>query len=227
MIPRYNKKEFSQAKSRQLLPIQCSWCGKIFLKPKNYIQAYIKGKAHITIDYCSPECKNQTQEEKVKGICTSCHTPFERIKSQITRSKNLFCSLSCSTYYNNTHKIRGTRRSKLEAWIEEQLKILYPHLEILFNQKNAIGSELDIFIPSLKLAFELNGIFHFEPIFSEEKLQRIQEMDKQKFKLCHQNNISLCVIDTSKQKYFKEASSKIFLKIITDIISNHLPSKST
>jgi len=46
--------------------------------------------------------------------------------------------------------------------------MLYPDLVIHFNKKDAINSELDIYIPSLKLAFELNGIFHYEPIFGKE-----------------------------------------------------------
>ena len=116
--------------------------------------------------------------------------------------------MSCAGTYNNTHKTHGTRRSKLEVWIEEQLTKLYPNLEIHFNQKDTINSELDIYIPSMKIAFELNGIFHYEPIFGEDQLNKIQNNDHRKFAACHEAGISLCVIDTSGQKYFKPKSSQ-------------------
>ena len=106
-------------------------------------------------------------------------------------------------------------------YIQKQLLEKYPSLTFLFNDKTAINSELDIYIPSLKLAFELNGIFHYEPVFGENKLQKIQENDENKFQKCINNNISLCVIDTSSQKYFKEQSSQKFLNIIIEVIEKH------
>ena len=80
---------------------------------------------------------------------------------------------------------------------------------------------MDIFIPSLKIAFELNGIFHYEPIFPK-KFKNIQKRDKQKIIECYKRNIGLCVIDTSKQKNFTEKTSKIFLNIIQNIIEEKL-----
>lgn len=136
--------------------------------------------------------------------------------------KNTFCNKTCSAKYNNTYKTTGTRRSKLEVWIQDKLQIMYPTLQILFNNRDIIQSELDIYIPDLKLAFELNGIFHYEPIYGEKSLNRTQLNDKNKFYLCITNNIDLCVIDTSQQKYFKEQSSYIYLNIITDIINSRL-----
>ena len=62
-------------------------------------------------------------------------------------------------------------------WLEEQLTSLYPKLDIHFNRKDTIGSELDIYIPSLNLAVELNGIFHYEPIFGKDKLSKIKTND--------------------------------------------------
>ena len=52
----------------------------------------------------------------------------------------------------------------------------------------AINSELDVYVPSLNLAFELNGIFHYEPIYGEKKLNQI--LSKYRFYLksyLHQN----------------------------------------
>ena len=103
-------------------------------------------------------------------------------------------------------------------WLEQKLTILHPTLEFHFNKTDAINAELDIYIPSLKLAFELNGIFHYEPIFGKEKLKLSQNNDQRKFQACLEKNIELCVIDTSHQKYFKEQSSQKFLDIIKQTI---------
>jgi hypothetical protein len=136
--------------------------------------------------------------------------------------KNTFCSKNCSARYNNTHKKHGTRRSKLEIWIENKLKEKYPELTILFNSKEAIYSELDIYLPKLGLAFELNGIFHYESIYGDKILNQIQKNDNNKFYQCIANKIDLCIIDTTQQKYFKEQSSYTYLNIIIDIINSRL-----
>ena len=99
---------------------------------------------------------------------------------------------------------------------------MYPNLEILYNNKEIINSELDIYIPSLKLAFELNGIVHYEPIYGEEKLNKIKSNDNNKFQLCIEQKISLCVIDTSSLNYFKEQNAKKFLDIIVETINDKL-----
>ena len=122
------------------------------------------------------------------------------------------------------HRTNGNSRSKLESWIEAQLTIKYPKLVIQYNKRDVINSELDIYIPSLKLAFELNGLFHYEQIFKKTMLINIQNNDKRKFQACIENEIELCVIDTSRQKYFKENTSFQFLPIITSIISSKLES---
>ena len=135
---------------------------------------------------------------------------------------NSFCSSTCSATYNNTHKKFGIRRSKLEKWLEEKLIQLYPNLEFHFNRKDTINAELDIYLPSLKLAFELNGIFHYEPIYGDKKLQSTQSNDKRKFQACLEQNIELCIIDVSKENYFKEHISKKYLDIITNIVESKL-----
>ena len=70
------------------------------------------------------------------------------------------------------------------------------------------------------MAFELNGIFHYEPIFGESKLEQIQNNDSRKFQACLENGIELCIIDASSLTYFKEKSAKKYLDIITNIIDN-------
>lgn len=203
--------------------LTCMYCEKEYeVSSQKYSQSRYDFKAKNKKYYCSKECRIAARGHKViePVICTNCgkeFLPTFNVKSR-AKSNNRFCSSSCAATYNNTHKTVGTRRSKLEEWIEKKLISLYPNLDILFNDKSVINSELDIYIPSLKLAFELNGIFHYEPIFGESKLNKIQENDNNKFLKCQEKNISLCIIDTSSQKYFKEKTSQKFLDIITEII---------
>ena len=212
--------DFINAKSRDKITLICKNCNNEFSLRKHRIQDSIK-KGFQTF-FCSTKCvgehKTTTQSEIVE--CKQCGKHFKKQNSQIKKHRNHFCSQSCAATYNNTHKMTGTRRSKLEAYLEKELKILLPDLEILFNDKTAINSELDIYIPSMKLAFELNGIFHYEPIFGEDKLNQIQNNDGNKFQKCQENQISLCIIDTSSQKRFTELSSKKFLDIIITIMQN-------
>ena len=220
MKPLYTQEEFNLAKSTDVLLCQCYKCNKPFLITKNRILMGFNPNNRLTNKFCSNEC--QKTKEKVK--CNNCNVLFEKTPAEIKKSKSgkHFCSKSCSASYNNKHKTTGNRRSKLEVWLEEQLTNLYPNLDIHYNQKSAIESELDIYIPSLNLAFELNGIFHYEPIYGVNKLNQIQENDISKSKACHDAKIDLCVIDTSGQKYVKPSTSQQYLDIITKIINERL-----
>lgn len=186
----------------------------------NKSQLYTATRRNQQPMFCSTNCMYKARITKIKVKCTYCKKILNKIKSQVT--KNNFCNHSCAAKHANSYKTKGTRRSKLEKWLEERLPILYPNLEFKFNSKTEINSELDIYIPSLKLAFELNGIFHYEPIFGQTKLNQIQNNDHRKFQACAEKEISLCIIDVSKIKYFKESTSIPILDIIQNIINKAL-----
>lgn len=193
--------------------LTCCACNQVFERKNGGIK---KGTIRI---YCSPKCRGagQTTLGKTTVKCTQCGKGVYKRNSTIT--KNNFCNHSCATKYAMAHKTGGYNRSKLEFWLEDKLSILYPGLKIIYNDSSMFKMELDIYIPSLKLAFELNGIFHYEPIFGPEKLLKTQTNDKRKFQACLENNIELCIIDTTNQKYFKEKTSQQFLDIIIKIIN--------
>jgi DNA-directed RNA polymerase subunit RPC12/RpoP len=219
----FTEEEYKNAKPSDLLPLKCKQCGRIFYKSKSSITYAENHKdTHpLNNSFCSTECRGASQGGRVECSCANCGKNFYKTHKEFTKSKsgNHFCSKSCAATYNNKHKTFGTRRSKLEKYLEEQLSLLYPNLKIKYNTKEEINSELDIFIPEYNLAFELNGIFHYEPIFGNNKLQQIQENDKNKFQLCQEKNISLCIIDTSSLNYFKEETAKKYFSIINNIIS--------
>jgi len=221
MKPLYTQEQFNNARFDEKLPIECYYCHETFYSIPKEIRKVLNNHPSIKLKYCSKKCAGLDKITKQKINCNQCGIEFEKFKSQIKKTKNHFCSRSCSTIYNNIHKI-GYRRSKLEIWLESKLTTLYPGYKILFNDRTEINSELDIYFPELRLAFELNGIFHYEAIHGQEKLDKTQNNDNRKFQACLEQGIELCIIDTSTQKYVKESTSKKYLDIIINIISNKL-----
>lgn len=243
--------EFEAKKSRDMIPLECTQCHGIFHREKHYVQSKeylfcgrkcqglsrqkrikcncktcgkelirwpsdVKNKTNL---YCSKKCLTFT----IKTKCLQCGKDIVKSPCKIQKSGKVFCNKVCSGIYVATHKTGGTRRSKLEKWIEAELINKYPSLEIHYNKTDAIDAELDIYIPSVKLAFELNGIFHYEDIYGQ--LNRTQLNDTKKFQLCIAKGISLCVIDTHDHRYHKKERDQKFLDIITTIIDKkHLQS---
>ena len=224
MHPLYTQQQFDKAKSRDSLPLKCVHCGNTFYKQKKYIKEALSEDRAETANLCSSICRNRHiwNGHTRQLDCQQCGQPFTRKVSQIKKTNNQFCCKSCAARWNNAHKKHGTRRSKLEVWLEEHLKKLYPDTHFDFNQTNAIDAELDIYIPSLRLAFELNGIFHYEPIYGKDKLGQIQENDISKSKACHDAKVDLCIIDASGLSYFKTKNAQKYLDIVVGIINERL-----
>jgi len=214
-----SNEELQSLKYSEMIPIQCDVCALRFYRMQKFIKSELKRfptKKH----FCSKKCQNQNQITKVMVVCKNCNKTFLKLLNQLKKYSNSFCDHSCAAIYNNAHKTKGTRRSKLEIYLEEILPLKYPKLKFHFTRTDAINSELDIYIPTLKLAFELNGIFHYEPIFGEEKLKQTQNNDQRKFQACLEQNIELCIIDVSSLNYFKPDKAQKYIDIITSIIDS-------
>lgn len=222
MKPLYTDIEFNNTKSRDKLPCECYNCHLTFTITKKRISDVLNPNLVDKGMFCSTKCSQEYQKTKIEVNCHHCKNTIMKHEVMVNKNKFSFCSNSCRTKYYNQHKTWGSNRSKLECWIAEQLTIKYNNLPIIYNDTKTIGSELDIYIPSLNLAFEINGIFHYEPIFGVDKLNRTIKNDNNKFKVCHDKGISLCVINTSKETYFKPTKSQKYLDIITEIINNNI-----
>lgn len=212
--------EYNAAKMKNTLPFKCDQCGKVYNRKKHdyYILSTFKSKTNK--DYCSKFCGRASARTRISIKCAHCGTFIYKRPSALKKNQNAFCNHSCSAFYSNSHRaVKGVGVSKLEIWLQENLNSLYPQIEFHFNKNDAINSQLDIYIPSMKLAFELNGAFHYEPIFGKETLNKIQNNDQRKFQACLERGIELCVIDTSHQKYFKASTGRPFLEIIVNIIN--------
>ena len=124
-----------------------------------------------------------------------------------SKSGKVYCSSSCAASFNNTQK-RKSRRSKCEKMLFDMLINHFKNISITPNDKNMLsGLEVDIAIPSLKLAIEWNGIVHFKPIYGYEKLNKIKTLDAKKIQLANEKGINLIVIPdlVSSKAYVSEA----------------------
>ena len=180
-------------------------------------------KRGTTNFFCTPICFYDSTNLSVNVKCAQCNKQIIKKNYEIQKSKsdNVFCSSSCAAKYNNKHKKFGSRRSKLEHWLEQNLLSHY-NMKILFNDKQSINSELDIYIPSLSLAFEINGIFHYKPIYGRKKLKQIQDNDQRKKKLCKRNSIKLKTINASLLTYFTPKNGQKYLNQIVYIINSNM-----
>lgn len=215
-----------------LSKLVCVHCNKEYWTEPNKIKRIKKYKNN----FCSTECYHQYRSKiyKENGFiiltCEQCGKQFEKSKSYhryaVKHIKHFCCSRTCSARYNATHKTHGCGRSKLEKWLEVHLSLKYPNVKILFNDRTMIGSELDIYIPELSLAFELNGITHYEPIYGIDKFDKTQNNDRRKMLACAEKGISLAVIDVTSQKKFRDNSPKnqMFMDIISNIINERMAS---
>jgi hypothetical protein len=223
MHPLFTEAELQRAKCRESLPLKCLSCGGTFHRPKNKILAQFT-QTDYRADFCSQKC----QAEHLKKVshkevsCESCFMVFNKAVAKIKSTKHNFCSRSCSAKFHNSRKDFGIRVSKMEVFLQERLPALYPKLHFQFNGKQQIGSELDIYIQQFELAFEVNGIFHYQPIYGEEKFLRTQENDKRKLLECKSAGISLHVIDISSISHFEERKALPFQERICFFIDEAL-----
>lgn len=213
----------SKATKRTLL-VMCSTCGKECFKNKHDIKVSKSGK-----NFCSLICSNVNHfKERVSLPCGTCGKQCVKTQKELKHSKSgkLFCNRSCSITFHNKNKKTGTRISKLEKYISENIVNFYS-FEFHFNRKDTIGSELDIYIPSLRLAIELNGIFHYKPIYGVKKFEQIQLNDKNKIDSCKEKQISLHIIDISSINKFTIKEGRKYLFIIKEIIDSFSKDKES
>lgn len=198
--PTYNVKcvmcgiEYTQSR----LPVSSPKCSKC-QKKVNGSKYYLSHKEQIR-DY-------QQRPEVIERKKVSDKKYYDNNKEKISEKQRQY-------YVKNRDKILSSaerRRRELgekpnglsgtETVALSILKELFPTEEILqrdrtvlLNPKTNTFLELDFYIPSLKLAIELNGITHYKPIYGKEKFERQVRNDKIKRDLCLNMGITLVVV---------------------------------
>ncbi len=204
-----------------VIKLICDECGKDYERTVAEHNAGTR-RAYKNL-FCSRVCsgKFNTRINTITKPCSNCKKLTTRRSGELKGNKtgNIFCDHTCAAHFNNKFR-KKSRRSKIEIALYDLLVKTYPQLSITPNDKTMLeGLEVDIAIPSLKLAIEWNGIVHFKPIYGKEKLAKIQEKDRIKQQIAVLNNINLIVIPdlVSNKKKLDEAFENI-CNIINDLI---------
>ena len=96
-----NKKYIlSFCKGSELIKFLCPQCNNLFETTKSNIcgKFFTHNQAQI---FCSKKCSTDNKIKKTETQCNYCKKIFFKLPNQITKSKNNFCSHSCSAKYNN------------------------------------------------------------------------------------------------------------------------------
>ena len=131
----------------------CPECGKRYAKEwrkGNYQEFIEESRKRFGDIYEFPNVENlyENSHSKILVKCRKCGNVFEKIACDHLTSSHGGC-LHC---YAN--------KSKGEEEIGEYIKSLIPEEEVILRTRSLLkNSEIDIYIPSRKLAFEYNGVF--------------------------------------------------------------------
>lgn len=198
----------------------CPQCKKTYYRSRSGFVRTFSPSVNKKYIFCSSECAAVFHTKSVNMQCGQCGEECIKQQVEIKKSKSghMFCSRSCAAIYNNKNKKHGYTRSKIELFIEEQIKLEFPNLQFVCNDVETIGLELDFYFPDLKFALELNGIFHYEPIYGQNTFDRIQHNDNQKIIKCYQNDIELCVLDIASIKNFSSKAKEQYKNIVIEQI---------
>lgn len=101
----------------------------------------------------------------------------------------------------NMKKFRKKDKRSAQWWLFQQISSLYPNEEVIeeYNHEEMTREsgqivQFDIFIPSLNIAFEYQGIHHYKDtaVFGPIELYKTRDIEKKE--LCEKYNIKLIII---------------------------------
>lgn len=186
------------------VPTKCKHCNTIYNVDKNKVLKVFKKKITqpdtLDLAFCSRICRSLSTGTKATFSCSQCSKTFLRNTASKYRYNNHFCSHQCSGRHSAANKTTGYNRSQYESYLEQELSA--KGVTVITNGRMH-GYELDLYLPAYKIAIEINGIFHYKPIYGQDKLDKTQFTDRMKLELCNNLGIDLIVFDISNFKAFK------------------------
>lgn len=194
-------------RSRDVAPLECYQCKKVFFTPKHEIQKVLASRLkNRTNQFCSHSCQRTFINPPKIILCDNCGKEFVKKPCQIKKSINHFCSRSCRALHGNRNKKYGIRESKAEIFLRKLILEKYPNINITYNSRKILSSglELDIYFPDFQFAIEVNGPLHYFPIYGLSKYEIIRNKDIIKQKECIELGIHLAIVDISKDKKINE-----------------------
>jgi len=105
---------------------------------------------------------------------------------------------------------------------EAGIKVEFHKEHLLLNE----NLHIDLFLPEINVAIEVDGPSHFEPIWGEEALERTQKSDRQKNGLILNSGFVLIRVKQKKtisEKYKRDLSTSLICKLRE--ISDKYPSR--
>ncbi|MDY3784270.1 MAG: hypothetical protein SOZ78_00490 [Eubacteriales bacterium] len=156
------------------------------------------GHMNVLPEICTPEVYDAVQ--RINNLIDSKKSPNENYNNEIIKFRNGIDR----AIENSVREQLGFKKIG-DAWVSETLLYniiqgLYPKEKILrhYRPQWLEGLELDVFIPSLKLGFEYQGIQHFKAIThwgGQAQLEKQQRHDKKKKDLCDALGVRLICVD--------------------------------
>ena len=174
-IEKYGTLDFSK-KSKETIILKYGSYSNIFLK-KSYIRMKNKYESIVEFLFDESEYKSAYGYKKYPFKCKKCDVNFD---DYMTNGLSPKCPV-CNPYI----------QSKPQEEIYNYLKELLISTEVVKNTRSILfsGKELDIYIPSKKIAIEFNGIYwHSEMTGGKGKnyhLDKTNDCEKQGIRLIH------------------------------------------
>ena len=93
------------------------------------------------------------------------------------------------------------------------VSLVQPFLEVRFSRPTS-----DLYFPTIKVAVEINGRHHYEPIHGLDRFNETVKNDNAVASCCYEKGILLVVFNTSEMGHFSMQKGEQYAKPLLDII---------
>lgn len=121
---------------------------------------------------------------------------------------------------NNAVRVTSKTGSKLEKYLHK--KLLSDGYKVEFHKEQVLVTtklQIDLFVPSINLAIEVDGPSHFEPVWGEQSLSRNKNYDSKKEGLILGRGWNLIRIVQTKD--YSDSRALLIYQSLMDTIKNN------